>query len=83
MLVVRPPQAQPSSDDWTPVFNGRDLTGWDTFLGKPHRTTDVSGLARHPNRTYGTLQFQSEAAEVFFRAIELRPISAIPSAVLR
>ena len=22
-------------DAWTPLFNGRDLTGWDTWLGKP------------------------------------------------
>src|SRR5262245_9060777 len=32
-------------DIWRPLFNGRDLSGWDTFLGKPHETTDMPGLA--------------------------------------
>jgi hypothetical protein len=31
---------------WTPLFNGRDLAGWETFLGKPHRLTEVPGLAK-------------------------------------
>jgi hypothetical protein len=35
-----------------PLFNGRDLTGWDTFLGKPHHTTDIPGLARNADGTY-------------------------------
>jgi hypothetical protein len=38
--------------DWTPLFNGRDLGGWDTFLGKPHETTEVSGLARDADGRY-------------------------------
>ena len=35
-----------------PLFNGRDLTGWDTFLGKPHASTDVPGLARNGDGSY-------------------------------
>ena len=35
-----------------PLFNGRDLSGWDTFLGKPHESTDVPGLARRADGTY-------------------------------
>ena len=37
---------------WTPLFNGRDLTGWDTWLGKPHKLTDVPGLARNDQGEY-------------------------------
>ncbi len=45
--------AQPDREDaWVPLFNGRDLVGWDTFLGKPHPTTDVPGLARAPDGSY-------------------------------
>jgi hypothetical protein len=29
-------------EDWRPLFNGRDLAGWDTWLGRPHRS--VEGL---------------------------------------
>ena len=33
---------QPSGG-WTSLFNGRDLTGWETFLGKPHASVDLPG----------------------------------------
>ena len=29
--------------EWTRFFNGRDLTGWETFLGKPHASVDLPG----------------------------------------
>ena len=35
-----------SGREWSSLFNGRDLTGWETFLGKPHRTVDLPGAAR-------------------------------------
>ena len=31
---------------WRPLFNGRDLTGWETFLTKPDPSWDVPGLKR-------------------------------------
>ena len=37
---------------WTPLFNGKDLTGWDTWLGKPHTLTNVPGLARDDQGEY-------------------------------
>lgn len=41
-----------AQDEWTPLFDGRTLDGWDTFLGKPHASTAVPGLARNPDGTY-------------------------------
>ena len=35
-----------------PLFNGRDLTGWDTWLGKPHKLTDVPGHPRNEQGEY-------------------------------
>ena len=35
-----------------PLFNGRDLSGWDTFLGKPHETTEMPGLTRGADGKY-------------------------------
>jgi hypothetical protein len=29
--------------EWTRLFNGRDLTGWETFLGRPHASVDLPG----------------------------------------
>lgn len=37
---------------WTPLFTGRDLAGWHTYLGKPHPETHVPGMDRHPDGTY-------------------------------
>jgi hypothetical protein len=39
-------------EPWTPLFNGKDLAGWDTWLGKPHRLTDVAGQPRNEQGEY-------------------------------
>ena len=36
----------------TPLFNGRDLTGWETFLGLPHKLVEVPGQPRNPEGEY-------------------------------
>lgn len=33
---------------WTPLFNGKDLTGWDTYL----RATNIIGYVEDPNLPY-------------------------------
>jgi hypothetical protein len=35
-----------------PLFNGKDLEGWDTWLGKPHPSIDVAGLRRDAKGAY-------------------------------
>ena len=34
---------RPATAGWTRLFNDRDLAGWETFLGKPHASTDLPG----------------------------------------
>ncbi len=41
-----------AADAWRSLFNGRDLTGWTTWLQKPHASSVVAGLARNPDGTY-------------------------------
>lgn len=41
-----------SAEDWRPLFNGKDLTGWDTWLGKPHKSADVPGLKKNDKGEY-------------------------------
>ena len=36
--------ADGKADDWKQLFNGADLNGWDTWLGRPHKS--VEGLAK-------------------------------------
>ncbi len=40
------------ADAWRPLFNGRDLTGWSTFMAKPDRSWDVPGLKRDAKGEY-------------------------------
>jgi hypothetical protein len=35
-----------TSDEWTPLWNGKDLDGWTTWLQRPEPTSDVPGLKR-------------------------------------
>jgi hypothetical protein len=37
---------------WQPLFNGKDLTGWETFMSKPHPAWEVPGLARDATGKY-------------------------------
>jgi len=37
---------------WRPLFNGRDLGGWETWLGRPHASLEIAGLARGGDGKY-------------------------------
>lgn len=38
--------------DWTPLWNGRDLDGWTTWMQRPSPTSNVPGLARDAEGRY-------------------------------
>ena len=38
--------------EWTPLWNGKDLAGWETWLGKPDRRIDVPGLEKNEKGEY-------------------------------
>jgi hypothetical protein len=41
-----------AADGWRPLWNGRDLEGWTTWLRAPEPTSEVPGLARKPDGKY-------------------------------
>jgi hypothetical protein len=53
-------RAQP----WTRLFNGRDLSGWDTWLGVPHGSTDkvAVGLNVDPKRVFSVVEVDGAPA---------------------
>jgi hypothetical protein len=54
------------SERWTPIFNGRDLTAWETFLGKPHKLVEVPGQPRNDQREYlNAIGVNSDPKSVF------------------
>lgn len=50
-----PAIARANESRWQPLFNGRDLSGWDTHLAKPQPGSDVPGLARDAQGKYTEL----------------------------
>jgi len=41
-----------ADDHWRSLFNGKNLDGWDTWLGKPHRSVEVAGLKKNDKGDY-------------------------------
>jgi hypothetical protein len=55
-----------ADDGWRPLFNGRDLTGWSTFMAAPPPETDVPGLKRDAKGTYlEPIGFNRDPLKVF------------------
>jgi hypothetical protein len=54
-LILAVPAGQSADDKkdgWTPLFNGKDLDGWDTWLGRPHMEKEIVGLNKDPKGVY-------------------------------
>jgi hypothetical protein len=44
--------AQAQNTGWTPLWNGKDLDGWTTWMQRPSQTSEVPGLARDASGRY-------------------------------
>jgi len=42
----------PAENGWTPLWNGRNLDGWTTWMRPPEATSEVAGLARDAQGKY-------------------------------
>jgi len=40
------------SPKWEPLFNGKDFTGWEFYLGVPNPSVDVPGMERNEEGVY-------------------------------
>lgn len=59
--AVEPP-ALGADDGWTQLFNGKDLTGWDTWLGRPFKEKEAVGLNKDPNKVYTVVEADGKPA---------------------
>ena len=41
-----------SDSQWESLFNGKDFTGWEIYLGIPHASVDVPGIERNEEGVY-------------------------------
>lgn len=52
-LPLLPVQAAPSaSQGWRPLFDGKSLAGWTTYLAKPHASVQIPGEPRNTKGEY-------------------------------
>jgi len=57
--------ALPAGDkdgDWRSLFNGKDLSGWDTWLGRPSKGKDIVGLNKDPENVYTIVEVDGKPA---------------------
>lgn len=51
-LVLLTCTALRADDVWKPLWNGKDLSGWTTWIGKPHASVDLPGAAKDEKGNY-------------------------------
>jgi hypothetical protein len=59
--------AQTSASEWKPLMNGKDLTGWDTYLGAVYDTTGKQvgaplGINTDPRKTFSVVKEDNKPA---------------------
>src|SRR4051812_41150037 len=47
---------------WRSLFNGKDLAGWDTWLGKPNGEKEPVGLNKDPKKVYTVVDVDGKPA---------------------
>jgi hypothetical protein len=52
ILLLAVALSGPEDEGWKPLMNGKDLSGWETWLTKPHRSSVVEGLAKNEKGDY-------------------------------
>jgi len=48
--------------DWSSLFNGRDLSGWETYLGTPRGEKEPLGVGRDPKQVFKVVVMDGEPA---------------------
>jgi hypothetical protein len=63
-LPALPAPADGGKDDkeWKSLFNGKNLDGWDTWLGRPNKEKDVVGLNKDPKMVYTVVTVDGKPA---------------------
>src|SRR5262245_52902032 len=51
-----PAEAAAGDKEWKSLFNGKNLDGWDTWLGRPSNGKEPVGLNNDPNKVYTVVE---------------------------
>jgi hypothetical protein len=52
LTVQAAPEKAAKADDWSQLFNGKDLSGWDTWLGRPDKSVEGLDLKKNDKGEY-------------------------------
>jgi hypothetical protein len=47
---------------WIGLWNGKDLRGWDTWLGRPYKEKEIVGLNKDPRKVYTVVEEDGKPA---------------------
>ncbi len=53
------------ADEWKPLWNGKDFSGWDRWLGKPHPSTVLAGEPKDEKGNYPQVLGDRDPLNVF------------------
>ncbi len=62
LLSAPAPTEAAAEGDWSQLFNGKDLAGWDTWLAVPQGEKDPVGLNKDPKQVYTVVQADGKPA---------------------
>src|SRR5205807_1383853 len=62
LIVCTAATAASAGDGWAPLFNGKNLDGWDTWLGKPLGEKEPVGLNKDPKKVYTVVEVDGRPA---------------------
>jgi 3-keto-disaccharide hydrolase len=63
LALVGPTAAEkPEAGGWRQLFNGKDLSGWDTWLAKPQGSKEPIGLNKDPKKVFTVAQVDGKPA---------------------
>jgi hypothetical protein len=76
LILLASPPSPGAADDGKSLFNGKDLSGWDTWLGRPHKSvtgldlkktdkgdyTEPVGLNKDPKKVYTVVEVDGKPA---------------------
>jgi hypothetical protein len=61
-VVVAPARAREPKNAGKQLFNGKDLSGWDTWLGRPFQEKTEVGLNNDPKKVYTVVEADGKPA---------------------
>ena len=62
ILVLLAAGQASAADEWASLFNGKDLSGWETFLGTPPGGKEPVGRDRDPKGVFSVVEVDGKPA---------------------